>query len=172
MREAEWESTQKRHQETLCISRSQIGEAERQKVVAEARKNDAFDSLLKMTEKAELFDTKLKGKRLFDFSIVHDLQQSVIMMMVVYGPSFFAEEHIRTWWLEGKVKELTDALRTKHIQTKEVTEQASEELARAKLIKRGADQDLMEALKSVNDMKAQLERAQLERNTLWKARRQ
>jgi hypothetical protein len=27
------------------------------------RKNDAFDSLLKMTEKAELFDTKLKGER-------------------------------------------------------------------------------------------------------------
>ena len=42
----------------------------------------------------------------------------------------------------------------------------SEELTRAKLIKWGADRDLMEALKSVTDMKAQLERAQLEQNTL------
>ena len=63
MKEAEWESTQKCHEETLCILHSQIGEAEWQKVVAEARKNDAFDSLLKMIEKAKLFDTKLKCKR-------------------------------------------------------------------------------------------------------------
>jgi len=56
-------STQKQHEETLYILRSQIGEAERQKAAAKTRKNDAFDSLLKMTKKAELFDTKLKGKR-------------------------------------------------------------------------------------------------------------
>ena len=55
----------------------------------------------------------------------------------------FAEEQIKTWWLEGEVKELNEALRTKHNQTEEVTERASEELARAKLIKRGADRDLM-----------------------------
>ena len=81
----------------------------------------------------------------------------------------FVEEHIRTQWLEGEVKELTEALGTKHNQTKEVTERASEELARAKLIKRGADHDVIQALKSVNDMKAQLERVQSERNTLWEA---
>ena len=69
----------------------------------------------------------------------------------------FAEEQIKTLWLEGKVKELTEALGTKHNQTKEVTERASEELARAKLIKRGADHDLMQSLKSVTDMKTQLE---------------
>ena len=57
------------------------------------------------------------------------------------------------------MKELNEALRTQHNQSKEVTERASKELARAKLIKRGADRDLMQALKSVNDMKAQLERA-------------
>ena len=67
------------------------------------------------------------------------------------------------------MKELTKAPRTKHNQTKEVTEQESEELARAKLIKRGTDRDLMQALKSVTDMKAQLERAQSEHNTLWEA---
>ena len=64
MKEAEWEYAQKRHEEILCILCSQIGEAERQKADAEARKNGAFDSLLKMTKKAELFDTKLKGKRI------------------------------------------------------------------------------------------------------------
>jgi hypothetical protein len=63
-REAEWKSTQEHHDETLCILRSQIGEAEHQKAAAEMRKNDAFDSLLKMMEKAKLFDTKLKGKRI------------------------------------------------------------------------------------------------------------
>ena len=56
-------SIQKQHKETLYILRAQIGEAERQKVAAETRKNDTFDSLLKMTKKAELFDTNLKGKR-------------------------------------------------------------------------------------------------------------
>ena len=48
---------QKRHEEALCILCSQIGEA------TKTRKSDAFDTLLKMMEKAELFDTKLKGKR-------------------------------------------------------------------------------------------------------------
>ena len=54
---------QKQHEETLFILWTQIGEAERQKVAAETRKNGAFDSLLKMTKKDELFDTKLKGKK-------------------------------------------------------------------------------------------------------------
>ena len=62
-KEAKWMSAQKQHEETLCILRAQISEAKRQKAATEARKNDAFDSLLKMTEKAELFDAKLKGKR-------------------------------------------------------------------------------------------------------------
>ena len=60
-KEAEWMSMQKQHEETLYILQAQIGEVERQKAATETRKNDAFDSLLKMTEKAELFDTKLKG---------------------------------------------------------------------------------------------------------------
>ena len=66
----------------------------------------------------------------------------------------FAEEQIRTQQLEGEVKELNEALRTKHNQTEEVAEQVSEELAWAKLIKRGANRDLMQALKSVTDIKA------------------
>ena len=62
-KEVEWMSAQKQHEETLYILRAQIGEAERQKAAAETGKNYAFDSLLKITKKAELFDTKLKGKR-------------------------------------------------------------------------------------------------------------
>ena len=62
MKEAEWEYAQKRHEEILCILCSQIGEAERQKADAEARKMMPLTQL-KMTEKAKLFDTKLKGKR-------------------------------------------------------------------------------------------------------------
>ena len=71
--------------------------------------------------------------------------------------------------LEGKVKELNEALRTKNNQTKEVIERVSEELARAKMIKRGADRGLMQALKLVIDMKTQLETVQAECNTLWEA---
>ena len=71
----------------------------------------------------------------------------------------FAEEKVRTQRLEGDVKGLNEALRTKHNQTEELTKWASEELTRAKLIKWGADRGLMQALKLVNDMKAQLERA-------------
>ena len=62
-KEAEWMSTQKQHEKTLYILRARIGEAELQKAAAETRKNGAFDSLLKMTKKDKLFDTKLKGKK-------------------------------------------------------------------------------------------------------------
>ena len=55
----------------------------------------------------------------------------------------FTEEQIRIQRLKGEVKELNEAQRTKHNQTEEVTEQASEELAWAKLIKQVADRDLM-----------------------------
>ena len=65
----------------------------------------------------------------------------------------FAEELVKTQRLEGEVKELNEALRTKHNQTKEVTKGESEELAQANIIKRGADRDLMQALKSMTDTK-------------------
>ena len=57
------------------------------------------------------------------------------------------------------MKDFNEALRTQHNQDEEVTERVSEELARAKMIKRGADRDLMLALKLVIDMKPSLERA-------------
>jgi hypothetical protein len=46
------------------------------------------------------------------------------------------------------VKDLNESLRTQHNQAKEVTERVSEDLSRAKLIKCGADQDLMQAIES------------------------
>ena len=46
----------------------------------------------------------------------------------------FVDEHVKIRWLEGKVKELDEALKTTHNQAKEVIERASEELAQAKLI--------------------------------------
>ena len=55
----------------------------------------------------------------------------------------FADEQVKTQRLEGEVKELNELLRTKHNQIEEVIERASEELARAKLIMRGTDCDLM-----------------------------
>jgi predicted ATP-grasp superfamily ATP-dependent carboligase len=55
----------------------------------------------------------------------------------------FVDEQVKTQRLENEVKDLNESLRTQHNQTEEVTEQASEELARAKLIKRGTDRDLM-----------------------------
>jgi hypothetical protein len=47
------------------------------------------------------------------------------------------------------VKDLNESLRTQHNQVEEVIERTSEELVQAKLIKRGADRDLMQAMKMV-----------------------
>jgi hypothetical protein len=41
----------------------------------------------------------------------------------------FEDEQVKTWRLEGEVKELNEALKTKHNQAEEVTERVSEELA-------------------------------------------
>jgi hypothetical protein len=62
---------------------------------------------------------------------------------------------------------MTDTLRSKHNELEEVTDRTSEELARAKLIRRSADQDLVQALKSVNDLTIELETTQKEYGDLW-----
>lgn len=46
-------------------------------------------------------------------------------------------------------------------------EKAEEQLALAKLIRRGADRDLVQALKSVHDLKTQLEASEQKFNVLW-----
>jgi hypothetical protein len=64
---------------------------------------------------------------------------------------------------------MIDTLRSKHNEPEEGTERASEELACAKLIRRGADQDLVRALKSVKDLTIELEATRKENNDLWSA---
>jgi hypothetical protein len=60
-------------------------------------------------------------------------------------------------------------LRSKHNDLEEVTERASEELAQAKLIRRNADPDLVQALKSVKDLNTELGATRKENNDLWNA---
>jgi translation initiation factor 2B subunit (eIF-2B alpha/beta/delta family) len=62
---------------------------------------------------------------------------------------------------------MTDTLRSKHNELEEVTQRASEELAHAKLIRRSADQDLVQALKSIKDLTAELGATRKENNDLW-----
>jgi iron-sulfur cluster repair protein YtfE (RIC family) len=62
---------------------------------------------------------------------------------------------------------MTDILRSKYNELEEVTEWVSEELARTKLIRRGADQDLVQALKSIKDLTTELEATQKENSDLW-----
>jgi hypothetical protein len=64
---------------------------------------------------------------------------------------------------------MTDNLRSKRNELEEVTERASEELARAKLIRRSADQDLVQALKSVKGLTTELEATRKENSDLWSA---
>jgi hypothetical protein len=55
----------------------------------------------------------------------------------------FIAEQAETNRMRSDLWAMTDTLRTKHNELEEVTELASEELAQGKLIRRGADQDLM-----------------------------
>ena len=101
------ESAKQHHEDALSILRSEIGEAKRHKEAAETRKNDDFESLLKMMEKTELFDKKLKGKKiLLDFSVV-----LLLVVPRVYNNShlpFFcgrgASENPTTGWLNKGVE--------------------------------------------------------------------
>jgi hypothetical protein len=64
---------------------------------------------------------------------------------------------------------MTDTLRIKHNELEEVTEWVSEELAWAKLIRRSADQDLVQALKSVKDLTTELGATLKENSDMWNA---
>ena len=58
--------------------------------------------------------------------------------------------------------------RNSHNRAEEVITRA-EELALAKLIRRGADRDLMQAQKTIQDLSSKLVTATENRNTLWKS---
>ena len=60
-------------------------------------------------------------------------------------------------------------VRTSHNKAKEVISQAEEELVLAKLIRRGADRDLVQAQKIVEDLTGKLATATENWKALWKS---
>jgi hypothetical protein len=62
---------------------------------------------------------------------------------------------------------MTNTLRSKHNELEEVTEQTNEEFSQAKLIRRSANQDLVQALKSVKDLITELGATWKENSDLW-----
>ena len=60
-------------------------------------------------------------------------------------------------------------VRTSHNKAEEVITQAEEELALAKLIRRGADRDLVQAQKTVEDLTGKLATATKNWKALWKS---
>ena len=59
--------------------------------------------------------------------------------------------------------------RTNHNRAKEVITRAKEELELAKLIRRGADRDLVQAQKTIEVLTGKLAMATEDLNTLWKS---
>ena len=59
--------------------------------------------------------------------------------------------------------------RSSHNRAEEVITRAEEELALAKLIRRGADRDLVQAQKSIQDLSGKLATATENSNALWKS---
>ena len=59
--------------------------------------------------------------------------------------------------------------RTSHSKAEEVIAQAEEELALARLIRRGADRDLVQAQKTVEDLTGKLATATKNWKALWKS---
>jgi len=58
--------------------------------------------------------------------------------------------------LSEGVEEMKTLVRTSHNKAEEVITHAEEELALAKLIRRGADRDLMQAQKTIEDLSGKL----------------
>ena len=58
--------------------------------------------------------------------------------------------------LSERVEEMRTLVRTSHNKAEEVITHAEEELALAKLIRRGADRDLVQAQKTIEDLSGKL----------------
>jgi uncharacterized protein (DUF3084 family) len=65
------------------------------------------------------------------------------------------------------VEALKESVRSEHNQTTEVNERTEEQLALARLIRRGADRDLVQSLKLVQDLTTKLSTAEENWNNLW-----
>jgi hypothetical protein len=70
--------------------------------------------------------------------------------------------------LEG-IEEIKILVHNNHNRTEEVITHAEEELAAAKLIRRGADRDLVQVQKTVEVLTGKLAMATKNWNTLWKS---
>ena len=70
--------------------------------------------------------------------------------------------------LEG-LEEMKTTVRNSHNRAEEVIAYAEEELALSKLIRCGADRDLVQAQKTIQDLSGKLAMATENWNTLWKS---
>ena len=71
--------------------------------------------------------------------------------------------------LSEGIEEMKTLVRTNHNKAEEVITRAKEELMLAKLIRHGADRDLMQAQKTIQDLTGKLAMATEKWNALWKS---
>ena len=71
--------------------------------------------------------------------------------------------------LSESIDEMKALVRSSHNKAEEVITHAEEELALAKLIKRGADRDLVQAQRTIEDLSGKLAVATENWNVLWKS---
>ena len=71
--------------------------------------------------------------------------------------------------LSEGVEEMKTLVHTSHNKAEEVITHAEEELALAKLIRRGADRDLVQAQKTIEDLSGRLATATKNWKALWKS---
>ena len=71
--------------------------------------------------------------------------------------------------LSEGIEEMKTLVRTNHNKAEEVITRAEEELALAKLIRRGANRDLVQAQKTVEDLSGKLAMATENWKALWKS---
>ena len=71
--------------------------------------------------------------------------------------------------LSEGIEEMNTLIRTNHNKAEEIITRAKEELALAKLIRRGADRDLMQAQKTIQDLIGRLATTTDNWNALWKS---
>ena len=71
--------------------------------------------------------------------------------------------------LSESIDEMKALVRSSHNKAEEVITHAEEELALAKLIRRGADRDLVQAQKTIEGLSGKLATATKNWNVLWKS---
>ena len=71
--------------------------------------------------------------------------------------------------LSESIDEMKTLVRSSHNKAEEVITRAEEELALAKLIRRGADRDLVQAQKTIEDLSGKLATATENWKALWKS---